>query len=178
MGDPAQQFIQKIVKLEINDAEVVAKTAEYLSKMELIYCTRSNTKNNFVLYLNGPEHSLVTAVKWAQDMEITHIAIDINSYLLDFKEGDGYVDEPTMSLVSYAVFHAHLTIMMRFADRASELLRSYNPVEVKLILSIAQNMEFSHPAFNYYDNKLYKLVKASMDYNEQKKKIISGTNDK
>ena len=176
MGDSDQQFILKIVKFEINNVKIVAKTAEYLLTIGLVYCTRSNSKNNFVLYLNGPANTLATAVRWTQDKKITYIVIDIDSYLLDFEEGDGYVDEPTMSLVSSEVFYANLTAMLHFVDRASELLRPYNRAEVKLILSNADDLEFSNTTRNYYDNKLYKLVWASMVYDEQKK-MVPGTND-
>ena len=183
MGDLDQRFIQKIVKFSINDVEVVAKTAEYLLKIGLIYCTRSNTQNNFFVYLNGPANTLATAVRWTQDIfntalekKVTYIAIDINSYLLDFEEGDGYVDEPTMSLVSFEVFNTDLTALVDFVDRASELLRPYIRAEVKLILSNANGLEHSNPAFNYYENKLYKLVWATIDYDEQKK-MVPGTND-
>ena len=183
MGDLDQRFIQKIVKFSINDVEVVAKTAEYLLKIGLVYCTRSNTQNNFFVYLNGPANTLATGVRWAQDKfntalekKVTYIAIDINSYLLDFEEGDDYVDEPTMSLVSFEVFNADLTALVDFVDRASELLRPYNLAEVKLILSNANGLEHSNPTFNYYENKLYKLVWATIDYDEQKK-MVPGTND-
>ena len=176
MDDLDQQFIQKIVKFDINDVEVVAKTAEYLSKIGLIYCTRSNTQNNFFVYLNGRTNTLATAVRWAQDKKVTYIAIDVDSFLLDFEEGDDYVDEPTMSLVSFEAFYANLTALVDFVDRALELLRPYNGAEVKLILANANALELSDPAFNYYDNKLHKIVWATIDYDEQKK-MVPGTND-
>ena len=183
MGDHNEEFVQKIVIFSINDVEVVNKTAEYMLKIGLTYCTRSNTRNNFFVYLNGTANTLATAVKWAEDTfnttlekKVTYVAIDIDSYMLEYEEEGGYVDETTMSSVSFEEFNTDLADLVDFAYRAWELLLPYTAAETRLILHDVDHLELSNPSDNYYENKLHKIAWSMMEYDEQKK-MVPGTNN-